>query len=290
MGKRTRQRLALTAVMLSATLAGLTSTVITACTLEGAGDGAPAPTSRAARASHGATSRPQATPTIPKTTQSANLGWNINEESQKAQRQGRIAFVVPTAGKVNITVRVDVQITANRNLSLETGRLLPSQARGQATLSVGPRMKASLSGGAFKITALTADIEALTPSGVAHWAWDVTPIEAGRKTLQLAAWTVLSNNDALDELDFQRDMTVAVGAAKNDKSTLAAIGSWVADNIFPAISAFAAVAGIGGFSWWRRHRRRRVNAEQPEHQTASPPTQDSADAQTTAVDDQGAPH
>ena len=242
-----------------------------------------------------------ASPTFPEASPTTQLGWDINEQSDKAQREGRIAFIVPTAGTVGVTVQVDVQITADRTVRLETGRVAPSSTRSEAPLPVGPRMKASLSGAAFKINELTPPIKALTQSGVAHWAWDVTPTEEGQKNLLLAAWTVLPNGDALNELDFQRTLTVAVAPATNDQSTLAAIGSWIADNIVASVAAIAALIGVGAFSWIKPLRRslirqlRRLRSgrhaiiNRPEAHTDSASADDNIDAKALAVADQGQP-
>ncbi len=114
----------------------------------------------------------------------SNIKKIISEEIEQLPI-GKILFNPPTEMEEHKKERIEVRITQNINEDLKEslkGRGVPQIEQ----IRVSTVMTAKLSGDDFSINSLSDEQQAVFDSGYAQWEFDVTPLKAGQKILQLS--------------------------------------------------------------------------------------------------------
>lgn len=154
--------------------------------------------------------------------------------TQSLEKSGQLAFSIPTRGTVGEPFHVDAQLTVDGLIHLET--TAPQSEVTEHAVPVGPEMQAELKGDDFKITADSPAAQNLTPATVAEWEWDVTPMNAGKDTLDVSLWTVSADGVGIDTLAYSKNIDVAVQPHR--------FGRWLSANWAAVAGTAIGVAGL----------------------------------------------
>jgi hypothetical protein len=158
--------LPLTALMLLTACGGATSPPVTAT---------PGPT---------AAPLPTSAPVPGTPSPGQDLSLLIKQELDKMP-VGQMLFNPPAEMEQGRAERIELRLTQNLSEDISQGLKGSGQPEIQP-LKIGTFMRARLTGDDFEIKALNDEEQVVSGDSFTQWAWDVTPLDSGKRTLHLA--------------------------------------------------------------------------------------------------------
>ena len=199
------------------------------------------------------THTPEAGPTEPSPPTPSSPGVVVQKELERLAA-GRIAYNPPTEMTVDKTERVEVRISMDMAAPLTTGLKGPGTPTVES-IPVSCFMKVRLVGEAFSIVEFSSEEQVVPTQGFTEWAWDVTPKQAGDRTLSLIVTARVKAPEAEGEKDLpiiERQIHVKVNPGSMVSAFFRNNRVW----IFPAVLVPLAAA-LGRWLWeWQKRRKR----------------------------------
>jgi len=173
---------------------------------------------------------------------------------------GQVLYNPPLTMLVDDTERIEVRIApADYAGNIRTGlvgRGIPQVEK----IEISAVMRVRLRGGAFKVEPSSGEAQAILPGRMAQWSFDVTPIKAGRQTLELeVSYLVKAGDNSYPSTlpPFRREIDV-------DVTTWHAVMGAIKEHRELAISTSLGITlGLTGFFlklWYMERRARKVRA------------------------------
>ncbi|MEO8560053.1 MAG: hypothetical protein ABI439_13375 [Rhodospirillales bacterium] len=143
---------------------------------------------------------------------------------------GHVLYNPPLTMMVDDSERIEVRIApADYTDNIRTG-LVGRGTPQVETIEITPVMRVRLRGGAFKVDSPIGEAQTILSGRVAQWSFDVTPIRAGKQTLELeVSYLIIVNGIPYlsilptfrREIDIQISTWHAVTATMKDHRELA---------------------------------------------------------------------
>jgi hypothetical protein len=168
---------------------------------------------------------------------------------------GRILYNPPQEMTVARRERIEVRITQSMTTSLTEG-LQGSGAPQVEQIPVASFMKVRLLGEGFKITPLSSEEQIVVGNTFTQWMWDVTPLEAGQKSLIIVVTARVKLAGFSDE---QKDLNIIERKISVRVNPVYSIQTFFNENLdwlFPAV-LIPLIMGIGGWVWRSWHNKAR---------------------------------
>lgn len=183
---------------------------------------------------------------------------------------GQVLYNPPLTMLVDDAERIEVRIapadyTGNIRTGL-IGRGIPQVEK----IEISAVMRVRLRGGAFKVDPPSGEAQAILPGRMAQWSFDVTPLKAGKQTLELeVSYLVKAGDNSYPSTlpPFRREIEV-------DVTTWRAIVGTLREHRQLAVStAIGVTLGLTGFFlklWYMERRARKVRATEAAQAAARP--------------------
>jgi hypothetical protein len=199
------------------------------------------------------TEEPEAGPTEAPPPTPGSPGPVVQKELERLAA-GRIAYNPPTEMTVDKPERVEVRISMDTAAPLTTGLKGPGTPTVES-IPVSCFMKVRLLGEAFSIVAFSSEEQIVPTQGFSEWAWDVTPKQAGERTLSLIVTALVKAADAEGTKDLpiiEREIHVKVNPGSMVSTFFRNNRVW----IYPVVVVPLAAA-LGRWLWgWQKRRKR----------------------------------
>jgi hypothetical protein len=173
---------------------------------------------------------------------------------------GQVLYNPPLSMLVDETGRIEVRIApADYAGNIRTGLIGRGIAQVEK-IEISSVMRVRLRGSAFKVDPSSGEAQAILPGRMAQWSFDVTPIRAGKQTLELeVSYLVKAGDNSYPSTlpPFRREIDV-------DVTTWHAVMGAVKEHRELAISTSIGITlGLTGFFlklWYMERRARKVRA------------------------------
>lgn len=200
----------------------------------------------------------------------SDLNRIINEEIKQLSI-GQILFNPPEEMTEHIKDRIEMRISQNINEDLTEGlkgRGIPQIEQ----VRVSTVMTAKLSGDDFKIKPLSDMEQPVLASGYTQWEWDVTPLKAGRKILQLSVAASINVDTFGEKKKSLPVMEKEIYVKVNPKARFEKIDWYkIIGAIGGVIGIIATIIGIYFKLKQLKKRKKEKQHYQKEEETESPP-------------------
>jgi hypothetical protein len=166
-----------------------------------------------------------------------------------ALEKASIAFSAPSTINVNDNAIIELLLSAQSS-TRELIHVIEAQGDvDTATVRIANRMEARLTGGGFRITAITPEEQAVTLSEPTGWKWEVSPTETGHHKLHLTLTALLSVDDQTSRRairTFDTDIDVEVTLVQRTSMFVNENWQW----LFTVL-----VIPVAGWLWKSRNRK-----------------------------------
>ena len=156
---------------------------------------------------------------------------------------GNIAFNAPSSVGFGRTASIELKLSASKTSTELAGMIHEPGATETASVKISNEMEARLTGEQFQITAVRAERQAVSATGVTQWTWDITPKQLGQQRLHLTLDAIVKVDDHEDTYTLQTfNQAIAVNVVWPDSaiSFLAKYWQWVCTAmVFPVIAWLA---------------------------------------------------
>lgn len=178
----------------------------------------------------------------------SNGGLRAVDQILESLEFGTIVFNTPSTINLYDTVVIELVLGLNESVDELSERIEAVGELENECIKVSERMKATLLGQNFSITAITSEKQVVSASETTKWKWQVQPNSAGRHKLHLTVSVLLRiNNESTPRAirTFAKEIEVEVTWRQRIASFLGNYWQWLCTAIlFPIL-----------FWLWNRRRR-----------------------------------
>jgi hypothetical protein len=158
-------------------------------------------------------------------------------------QSANIAFNTPGSLGYGRTVSIELKLSANKTPDQLSEMIQEPGEKQTDTVKISNEMDARLTGEQFQITAVRAERQAVSATGVTQWTWDITPKQLGQQRLHLTLDAIVKVGDHETTYTVQTfDKTISVNVVWPDTalSFLGKYWQWVCTAVvFPVIAWIA---------------------------------------------------
>lgn len=125
----------------------------------------------------------------------------------------KVAFNAPTSMTLGESAVIELLLSTHKPIEDLKQKVTEAGERVGAQSRISDRMKARLTGRAFKIHNIGEDVQAVSARELTHWRWEVEPIAGGRQRLHLtlSAFLDVGAHESMRTVrTFERTLTVDV--------------------------------------------------------------------------------
>jgi len=164
-------------------------------------------------------------------------------------RIGNIAYNSPSSMNIKDTAIIHLALSLSTALEELKKKVVGIGELEGEQIRISDKMEARLTGPGFSITAITPEEQAVSPSELTEWRWEIAPVKKGRHHLHLTMSALFEINDTPTRRairTFDKEIEVEVAWHQNVASFLQINWQWALGTIL-----------IPMFVWfWKRKKRR----------------------------------